>query len=206
METTERTEVRRALDDLKPYLLAYVAQHGQASKSAARGSQTGRGDDIQALLRSMLNSWDAVFRQHLPSVARSYVHELIDIRNRWAHEEPFSRVEADRAEDTARRLADLIGAPNARVDQAVRAAVSKKAPVRSAPRKSQRDVMQDIYNAHGPDVDRVVREYASAERRGEVDRARNAKAITAEAYARALLSDGERKGWLQTNSEDNGRH
>ncbi len=206
METVERTEVRRALDDLKPYLLAYVAQCAPASRSTAYGSRAGRSEDMQALLRSMLDSWDLVFRQRLPAVARSYVHELIDIRNRWAHEEPFSRVEAARAADTARQLAGLIGATNARVESAGRAALPKKAANRSVPRKSQRDVMREIYNAHGPDMERVVREYAAAERRGEVARARNEKAITAEAYARALLSDGERKGWLRAISEDNGRH
>jgi hypothetical protein len=88
MDTTERANVRRAVDELKPYLSAYVAQHAVSTAAPPRGAPT-RGADIQALLRSMLDAWDEVFRRQLPAVARSYVHELIDIRNRWAHEEPF---------------------------------------------------------------------------------------------------------------------
>lgn len=60
----------------------------------------------------------------------------------------------------------------------------------------QRDVMRRIWAAYGPDEDNVVREYAAAEHRGEVARARNKYHIAAEDYARALLSDARRKGWL----------
>jgi hypothetical protein len=65
----------------------------------------------------------------------------------------------------------------------------------AAPSK-QRDVMRKLWVKYGPDEDRVIREYAAAEQRGEVGRARNAYAISAEEYARRLLSDGLRKGWL----------
>jgi hypothetical protein len=60
----------------------------------------------------------------------------------------------------------------------------------------QRDVMRRIYARHGPDDEPVVREYAAAERRGEVRRARNAYGLSPEDYARRLLADGLKKGWL----------
>lgn len=194
MDTAERANVRRALDELKPHLAAYVTQHVTSTATLERGA-SGRGNDVQSLLRSMLDAWDLVFRRHLPAVARSYVHELIDIRNRWAHEEPFSRAEAKRACDTAQQLAALIGAPELGTAPRARRDKGRRSDP-SAPRRSQRDVMRAIFHVHGHDADRVVREYAAAERRGEVARKSNQADISAEDYARALLNDGERKGWL----------
>ena len=61
---------------------------------------------------------------------------------------------------------------------------------------SQRDVMRDAWRRHRPDEEATVREYARRELRGEVNRASNRHDLTAEQYARALLADGIRKGWL----------
>ena len=41
---------------------------------------------------------------------RNYVRELIDARNRWAHQEPFSSDDAYRALDSAERLLQAISA------------------------------------------------------------------------------------------------
>lgn len=60
----------------------------------------------------------------------------------------------------------------------------------------QRAVMRDLYARFAPDEDRVVREYAAAEKRGQARRSSNAYDVSAEDYARRLLADGLRKGWL----------
>jgi hypothetical protein len=65
----------------------------------------------------------------------------------------------------------------------------------------QRDVMRHIYARYAADEEKAIREYAAAERRGEVARARNTYGITAEDYARRLLADGLAKGWLQKGYE-----
>jgi len=49
--------------------------------------------------------------------------------------------------------------------------------------------------------ERVVREYAAAERRGEVKRNSNDHNISAEDYARALWRDGIRKGWIASDEK-----
>jgi hypothetical protein len=192
LNAARRDQVRRALDHLKPYLAAFVGQHVPAGlgRDAAR-----RGSDMQALLRTMLDSWDSAFRQQLPPVARSYVHELIDIRNRWAHEEPFTTREADRAVDTVGQLSALIGVPQVSAARDLPRAEVGQVVTRGRAR-SQRDVMRAIYRIHGGDRERVLREYAAAERRGEVARKRNETNSSPEFYARALFSDGEAKGWL----------
>lgn len=61
---------------------------------------------------------------------------------------------------------------------------------------SQRDFMRKLTKRFGPNEERVVREYAAAERRGEVKRKRNAFNTTPEQYARALWRDAVNKGWL----------
>lgn len=42
----------------------------------------------------------------------------------------------------------------------------------------------------------IIKAYARGERDGQVTRKRNAHNLSAEAYAKALLKDGQRKKWL----------
>ena len=46
----------------------------------------------------MTSTWREVFERTLGQMERNYVSELIDARNRWAHQEPFSSDDAYRAE------------------------------------------------------------------------------------------------------------
>ena len=62
---------------------------------------------------------------------------------------------------------------------------------------TQRQMLRDLYHRHGNREETLVREYAAAERRGEVRRASNQHDLTPEEYARALLSDARRKGWVK---------
>lgn len=61
---------------------------------------------------------------------------------------------------------------------------------------SQRDFMHQLVRRYGHDEGRVVREYAAAGARGEVERKSNSRRITAEQYACALLNDAVKKGWI----------
>jgi hypothetical protein len=71
---------------------------------------------------------------------------------------------------------------------------------------SQRDVMRGLVARFGLIEDTLIREYTAAERRGEVRRHSNGYGITPEAYARALLNDALRKGWLGAiTSQDGGK-
>jgi hypothetical protein len=63
-------------------------------------------------------------------------------------------------------------------------------------KSSQRDYMRGLVRRFGPDEERVVREYAATEGRGEVERKNNSHLITAEQYARALWNDAVKKGWI----------
>lgn len=62
---------------------------------------------------------------------------------------------------------------------------------------SQRDVMRELFRRHRGDEWAMIREYAAAERRGEVARERNDNGLEPEEYAWRLLEDARKKGWIK---------
>lgn len=61
----------------------------------------------------------------------------------------------------------------------------------------QRDKLRELATQHGDNRDAIVKAYAAAECRGEVQRKSNSHKITALQYANALYNDALKKGWLQ---------
>lgn len=66
--------------------------------------------DTQGCLNLMWRRWNEVFQDKLGHVARSYVSEMIEARNRWAHQNAFSNDESYRIADTASRLLKMVNA------------------------------------------------------------------------------------------------
>ncbi|MBK7919048.1 MAG: DUF499 domain-containing protein [Chloroflexi bacterium] len=58
----------------------------------------------------MWRRWNDVFQDKLGHSGRSYVSELLQARNDWAHQKPFSNDEAYRVADTASRLLKMVSA------------------------------------------------------------------------------------------------
>jgi len=69
--------------------------------------------DAYLILMVMWNQWNLVFRKTLGQSERTYVSELRDVRNRWAHQEPFSYDDTYRALDTISRLLRAVSAQEA---------------------------------------------------------------------------------------------
>src|SRR5438477_454077 len=91
-----------------------MAQAGlRDNRSQARGKGGGPNWDTQALLAVMWDRWNDVFKTILGQAERSLVSELKDVRNKWAHQEPFSTDDAYRALDSAQRLLTVISAEEA---------------------------------------------------------------------------------------------
>ncbi len=67
--------------------------------------------DVAALLTILNNAWNDAFQADLGNAGRSYVNELRDVRNNWAHQRAFSLEDTHRAFDTMTRLLDMIAAP-----------------------------------------------------------------------------------------------
>ncbi|MCI0662717.1 MAG: AAA+ family ATPase, partial [Acidobacteria bacterium] len=66
--------------------------------------------DSQGWLKAMLFNWNEVFRSKLGHSERSYTSELLNSRNDWAHQKPFTNDDAQRVADTATRLLEAVGA------------------------------------------------------------------------------------------------
>ncbi len=77
-----------------------------------------KGIDTQGWLNLMSRHWQEVFDNKLGRSGRSYVNELLDRRNDWAHQKPFTNEDAHRTADTAALLLGMVGA--AESAQAVR--------------------------------------------------------------------------------------
>ncbi|MBI9050019.1 MAG: hypothetical protein JEZ00_11400 [Anaerolineaceae bacterium] len=61
---------------------------------------------------------------------------------------------------------------------------------------NQRDKMRELFSRFGNQPEILIREYAAAERRGEVKRKNNLNGMPPEDYAYYLLADARNKGWL----------
>jgi predicted AAA+ superfamily ATPase len=127
MASTNHERVGKALDLLKAGLAPFVereltARHGNDWAFQVREMLEdtrlgdGKGDalqDVAVLLVVMDRSWGHVFRRILGKAERSLVNELLAVRHRWAHQEPFSGDDADRALDSAERLLTAVSASQA---------------------------------------------------------------------------------------------
>ncbi len=127
MALSNRDRIHRALDALRDALTPFVERALARSlgkewpKSLERSSQFPvpyRPDgtvnwDTQRLLRVMLDNWQSGFKQDLSTADRGFVNELIEVRNRFAHEQAFSADDTSRALDTMQRLLTSIAAKKA---------------------------------------------------------------------------------------------
>jgi predicted AAA+ superfamily ATPase len=112
MAATNHERVGGALALLSHGLAPFVereclAKYGQGWVDAVVSNEVGMKvskNDAQFLLKAMWDAWNEVFRAKLSQTDRTYVSELRDMRNRWAHQETFSTDDAYRALDTVHRL------------------------------------------------------------------------------------------------------
>lgn len=86
-----------------------IAQGALPPSTAARENDFDRLD-LQALLVLMWELWNELFRDSLGHAGRSYVSELREVRNRWAHQQTFTVDDTHRTLDTAARLLAMIAA------------------------------------------------------------------------------------------------
>ena len=66
--------------------------------------------DTQKLLQIMERLWNDAFRDVLDRTHRSIVNELVDVRNKLAHDAKFTYDDAERALDSMRRLLEAVSA------------------------------------------------------------------------------------------------
>jgi predicted AAA+ superfamily ATPase len=127
MATSNQERVGKAMDFLRAGLAPFVDREfknlyqAKAADEARRfisddrtiGKKPLADWDVAALLKIMWEAWNDVFGKTLGRAERSLVQELSDWRNKWAHQEPFSSDDADRALDSISRLLTAISASQA---------------------------------------------------------------------------------------------
>src|SRR5690349_14774623 len=127
MAISNRDRIGKAMDLLSTGLAPYVERELKsihkirAEDAAKRYTNDDRllakkpiaEWDASALLKLMWEAWNEVFGRTLGATNRSLVQELRDWRNKWAHQEPFSTDDADRALDSMMRLLSAVSASQA---------------------------------------------------------------------------------------------
>ena len=127
MAISNHERVGKAMDLLKAGLAPFVEREFKnlyAGRALAEARRMQGDDrllahkklaewDATALLKLMWEAWNDVFRRTLGHAERSLVSELRDVRNKWAHQKPFS------SDDAIARLTPpsacwLLSAPQAR--------------------------------------------------------------------------------------------
>ena len=128
MAMTNQERVGKGLELLRAGLAPYVEREVQeAVRAGAVNMETVRRFaedpllknkpiaewDAAGLLKLMWDTWNEMFRKTLGFAERSLVSELREWRNKWAHQDPFSSDNADRALDSMERLLTAVSAPQA---------------------------------------------------------------------------------------------
>ncbi|MFD3006164.1 Swt1 family HEPN domain-containing protein [Thermus tengchongensis] len=123
MALSNREMVGRGLDLLKAglrpfvereYRRVYGEEWAQQALEVVKGDQSKLQDpDAQALLKLMDYRWHEVFDEKLGQWGRTLVKELLEVRNRHAHQNAFTLEDAHRALDTMTRLLEMVAAEEA---------------------------------------------------------------------------------------------
>jgi predicted AAA+ superfamily ATPase len=128
MAITNQERVGKAMDLLRAGLAPFVDREVQSGAKAGTirmdavrrfaddpmlGSKPIAQWDVAGLLKLMWEIWNDVFGRTLGRADRSLVSELRDVRNKWAHQTPFSSDDTDRALDSMGRLLAAVSAPQA---------------------------------------------------------------------------------------------
>ncbi len=129
MAITNQERVGKALDLLRLGLTPFIerelkAQDAQGWLNVVRQSVDQRQVslfqdaknpkwDVASLLSVMIAQWQTTFRRTLGQAERSLVSEIREVRNKWAHQNPFTGDDSDRALDSIARLLTAVSAPQA---------------------------------------------------------------------------------------------
>ena len=116
MALTNNQRIGRALELLAAGLGPFVDQilsrrfGGDWPSAVGDRAPANAKADTYFLLRAMMTLWREGFAETLGRTERSWVGELADIRNRWAHSEVFTSDQTLRALDTAQLLLNAVSA------------------------------------------------------------------------------------------------
>ena len=224
MAISNKDRISRTLDLLRDGLVPFVERELKAKLGSSwlkavndslRENLRQRADgsvawDTQGLFTVMEKWWGDVFRFPLGRMERSYINELRETRNDFAHEKTFTYEDTERALDTAQRLLRAVSAgqhadaiEKLRVDlkrtiydEQRRQQVRRQAPLtlEGTPKAGLRPWREVIT----PHADVATGRYSEAEFAADLAQVDQGNASAeygdpAEFYRRTFLTDGLRK-------------
>ena len=124
MAMSNKNKIQACLDELRDGLTPFVQRNliaswgenwlknlDQAGNYPTRKDNDGNVHwDAQLLLLTLFHNWNTIFQNFLGHAERSYVSELRNIRNEFAHQKSFSVEDTLRTLDTAQRLLTAVSA------------------------------------------------------------------------------------------------
>jgi len=125
MAQSNHERIGKALETLKAGLPAFVERElksahgvkwwGTVKQITGAGMQVGGTEaapewDAGSVLKVLWECWNDIFAKTLGRAERSLTSELIEVRNKWAHQKTFTTDDAYRALDSMQRLLNAVGA------------------------------------------------------------------------------------------------
>lgn len=111
--------LRRALDLLRDGLEPACCQEWQGiygdnwisivNSKLHNPDREPNSNDVAFLLKGMKATWNETWGHQFAPAVRNLVFEITDVRNKWAHQEPFSTDDTSRALDSMERLLEHLG-------------------------------------------------------------------------------------------------
>lgn len=151
-ELKARYKVRWWVDGVEPALTD--RERVDARRSGSTQEEWFQSLDIQKLLRVMWNQWNEVFNLKLGQIGRTYVGELREARNRWAHQQPLSLEDTYRTLDRMTRFLRMVASDyaeeTARMARGVLRLLSEEESKREVRRGAQAPVKVATPDRLGP--------------------------------------------------------
>jgi hypothetical protein len=149
--------------------------------------------DASAIIGIILNRdvWDEMFGQRLDRSTRTYLFEMKDWRNKFAHNSPFLPQDILRINDTAHRFFSSIGDPRASQFALFEPSIPVQLPIQSA-KKTEKDIANLTYQYLLKNPGSTVREVSAAI---GFEKSRVNSVLYAEENSRFLKSDSTPPTW-----------
>ncbi|AFH40281.1 Swt1 family HEPN domain-containing protein [Thermus thermophilus] len=129
----------------REYRRVYGEEWVREAGEVLKGDRASLQDpDAQALLKLMDYRWNEVFDEKLGRWGRTLVKELLEFRNRWAHQGAFSFEDAHRALDSMTRLLEMIAAEEAQETARMARELLRRRFEEEAKREAERAVKQSL--------------------------------------------------------------
>jgi predicted AAA+ superfamily ATPase len=156
MTISNHERVGRALNLLKEGLYPYIEREMKSvykdrwitaaaasfpeDRTLKRDAADTLREDISSLLLVIWDQWNNIFKKTLGQTERTYISELRNTRNHWAHNSSISSDDAYRALDSVARVLAAISAPQAEAVEKQRQELQRTRYEEQARRETRRTV------------------------------------------------------------------